>query len=207
LKRPIGAISQETFPLPYLSPLLRKKALELQSGRGFFVLRGLEPDQYSIEDNIILYTGVSSYIGSIRGRQDTKIIDGVKQSQMLNHIKDLSQTSVAGNIGAPAYTTDKQVFHTDAGDIVSLFCLNTAAKGGESKLASSWRVYNELAKTRPDLIKTLSEDWAFDGYVSSIGSKIKHFLLISADSATLRSHTQLGLYFSTLQQVHTIQNE
>ena len=126
---------------------------------------------------------------------------------MLNHIKDLSQTSVAGNIGAPAYTTDKQVFHTDAGDIVSLFCLNTAAKGGESKLASSWRVYNELAKTRPDLIKTLSEDWAFDGYVSSIGSKIKHFLLISADSATLRSHTQLGLYFSTLQQVHTIQNE
>lgn len=82
---------------------------------------------------------------------------------MLNHIKDLSKTSVAGNIGAPAYTTDKQVFHTDAGDIVSLFCLQTAERGGESKLASSWRVYNELAKTRPDLIKTLAEDWTFDG--------------------------------------------
>lgn len=84
---------------------------------------------------------------------------------MLNHIKDLSQTSVARNIGAPAYTTDKQVFHTDAGDLVSLFSLNTAAKGGESKLASSWRVYNELARTRPDIIKTLAEDWAFDGWV------------------------------------------
>lgn len=82
---------------------------------------------------------------------------------MLNHIKDLSQTSVATKIGAPAYTTDKQVFHTDAGDIVSLFALSTAAQGGESKLASSWRVYNELAKTRPDLIKTLSENWDFDG--------------------------------------------
>jgi alpha-ketoglutarate-dependent taurine dioxygenase len=57
------------------------------------------------------------------------------------------------------------VFHTDAGDIVSLFCLNPAAQGGESKLASSWRVYNELAKTRPDLIKTLSENWVFDGSV------------------------------------------
>lgn len=46
---------------------------------------------------------------------------------------------------------------------MSLFCLGTAARGGESKLASSWRVYNELAKTRPDVIKTLSDDWIFNG--------------------------------------------
>jgi hypothetical protein len=163
LNKPIGHVNQTTFPLPTLSPLLRQHAKELSSGRGFFVLRGLTPDKYTTEENVIIYTGVSSYIGSIRGRQDSKIIDGVKQSSMLNHIKDLSQTSVAANIGAPAYTTDKQVFHTDAGDIVSLFCLSPAAKGGESKLASSWRVYNELAKTRPDIIKTLSENWVFDG--------------------------------------------
>lgn len=106
---------------------------------------------------------MSSYIGSIRGRQDSKVVDGVKQSAMLNHIKDLSQTPASNRIGAPAYTTDKQVFHTDSGDIVSLFALNTAAQGGESKLASSWKVYNELAKTRPDLIKVLSEEWPFDG--------------------------------------------
>lgn len=164
LGKPIGHVSQATFPLPVLGPLLQKPAIELQSGRGFFVLRGLQPDSNNVEDNIIIYTGVSSYIGSIRGRQDSNTIDGVKKSSMLNHIKDLSQTSVAGKIGAPAYTTDKQVFHTDAGDIVSLFALNTAAQGGESKLASSWRVYNELAATRPDIIKTLSEDWIFDGY-------------------------------------------
>jgi hypothetical protein len=163
LTKPIGHVNQKTFPLPTLSSLLRQHAKELSSGRGFFVLRGLTPDNYTTEENIIIYAGVSSYIGSIRGRQDSKIIDDVKQSSMLNHIKDLSQTSVAASIGAPAYTTDKQVFHTDAGDIVSLFCLSPAAKGGESKLASSWRVYNELARTRPDIIKTLSEDWVFDG--------------------------------------------
>ncbi|KAH8654984.1 hypothetical protein BGZ60DRAFT_418179 [Tricladium varicosporioides] len=164
LSEPIGYVNQSTFPLPLLSPLLRKEAQALQSGRGFFVIRGLRPEKHSIEDNIIIYAGVSSYIGSTRGRQDNKVIDGVKKSNMLNHIKDLSRTSAATNIGAPAYTTDKQVFHTDAGDIVSLFCLSPAAKGGESKLASSWRVYNELARTRPDIIRTLSEDWAFDGY-------------------------------------------
>lgn len=82
---------------------------------------------------------------------------------MLNHIKDLSNTADKDRIGAPAYTTEKQVFHTDAGDIVSLFALSVAAEGGQSQLASSWRVYNELAETRPDLIHTLAEDWPFDG--------------------------------------------
>jgi hypothetical protein len=163
MNKPIGYVNKDTFPLPELSPILRRHAQVLHSGRGFFVLRGIQVDKYSIEENIIVYTGVSSYIGNVRGRQDSKIIDGVKRSSMLNHIKDLSHTSEATKIGAPAYTTDKQVFHTDVGDIVSLFALNTAAQGGESKLASSWRVYNELSKTRPDLIKTLSQDWVFDG--------------------------------------------
>ncbi|GKZ28150.1 hypothetical protein AbraCBS73388_011844, partial [Aspergillus brasiliensis] len=77
---------------------------------------------------------------------------------------DLSAiTSNKGKIGAPSYTNDKQVFHTDEGDIVSLFALSAAAQGGQSQLASSWRVYNELADKRPDLIRTLAEDWPHDG--------------------------------------------
>lgn len=82
---------------------------------------------------------------------------------VLNHIKDLRETHSDQVIGAPAYTTDKQVFHTDPGDIVSLFALEEAAEGGTSRISSSWRVYNELASTRPDLISTLSEPWIFDG--------------------------------------------
>jgi hypothetical protein len=82
---------------------------------------------------------------------------------VVSHIKDLSNSADKDKIGAPAYTTDKQVFHTDAGDIISLICLSPAAEGGQSKVASNWRVYNELAATRPDLIKTLSENWTADG--------------------------------------------
>jgi len=163
LNKPIAHVNNTTFPLPTLSPLLREQARNLSTGRGFFALRGLPVSLYTRSENITIYTGISSHIAPIRGRQDSKIINGQKQSSMLNHIKDLSKTDVAEKIGAPAYTTDKQVFHTDAGDIVSLFCLETAERGGESKLASSWRVYNELAETRPDLIRTLAEDWVFDG--------------------------------------------
>lgn len=82
---------------------------------------------------------------------------------MISHIKDLTTTANKNLIGAPSNTADKQVFHTDAGDIVSLLCLNRAAEGGESYLSSSWHVYNILAKERPDLIHTLSQDWPLDG--------------------------------------------
>lgn len=82
---------------------------------------------------------------------------------MLTHVKDLTRTDQAGKIGGPPSTADKQVFHTDAGDIVSLLCLQTATESGKSQISSSWLVYNILAKERPDLIWTLSQDWPVDG--------------------------------------------
>ncbi|PKX92401.1 TauD/TfdA family dioxygenase [Aspergillus novofumigatus IBT 16806] len=146
------------IPLPTLHPILRELSHEIHNGRGFFVLRGLDVDRYSREDNILIYAGVSSHIGSLRGRQqDQRQEDGT--SVVLAHIKDLTRTDQAGNIGGPGSTADKQVFHTDAGDIVSLLCLQTAAEGGESQISSSWLVYNILAKERPDLIWTLATDW------------------------------------------------
>jgi Taurine catabolism dioxygenase TauD, TfdA family len=133
-------------------------ARELHTGRGFSVLRGIPVTSYSRSDNILIYAGVSSYIANLRGLQD-------KNGGVLAHIKDLSGTHSAELIGAPAYTTDRQVFHTDAGDIISLFALETAAEGGVSKISSSWQVYNELAQNRPDLIDTLSKPWPLDGWV------------------------------------------
>ena len=67
------------------------------------------------------------------------------------------------SIGALARTTDKQVFHTDVGNIISLFALETAAEGRTSMISSSWKVYNCLGENIPDLIKTLSEPWTVDG--------------------------------------------
>ena len=161
LNVPLGFISQDTFPLPRLHSALRGISHELHHGHGFKVLRGLPVSKHTREENIIIYAGVSSHIAPVRGRQDNKF-EGQPADVVLNHIKDLSTTVDKDKIGAPAYTTDKQVFHTDAGDIVSLFALSTAAKGGVSRLASTWRVYNELAVTRPDLIRTLSEAWPAD---------------------------------------------
>lgn len=136
------------------------------------MIRGVDVDRHTREENIIIYAGVSSHIAAVRGRQDSTF-NGTKADVVLSHIKDLTlqlqqqQEARAAkiSIGSPAYTADKQVFHTDSGDIVSLFALGEAAEGGASKLASTWRVYNELARTRPDLIHTLAADWPLEKYL------------------------------------------
>lgn len=155
----MGHVGRDTFPLPTLSKELRGLAQELYSGRGFFVLRTIPIDQYSPADLAIIYAGISSHVGSARGKQDGT-------GAVLAHIKDLtvSHAHEKGGIGNSAYTTDKQVFHTDVGDLIALMALATAEEGGTSRISSGARVYNELAATRPDLIHTLSELWPLDSF-------------------------------------------
>lgn len=153
-----------TFPLPKLGESLRQLSQELYSGRGFFVLRTIPIDKYTKEDLAIAYAGISSYIGATRGRQDGT-------GAVFAHIKDLRATHDNSKIGNAAYTTDGQVFHTDAGDLIALIALDVAAEGGTSRISSSGRIYNELVETRPDLIHTLCNLWPLDRYVSEASTQ------------------------------------
>lgn len=183
--KPLGYISKETFPLPALGPVLKDLARELYSGRGFFVLRTIPVDQYNKTDLAIVYagtssrflcihvglcslSGLSSHVGSARGKQDST-------GAVLAHIKDLtvSHAHEQGGIGNSAYTTDKQVFHTDVGDLIALLAVQSAAEGGVSRISSGGRVYNDIAATRPDLIRTLAEPWPLDRCVGHfLASKV-----------------------------------
>jgi hypothetical protein len=158
LKKSLGFVDQSTFPLPSLHAKLRDISREIHQTFGFKVVRGLPIDTHTREEVFIIYAGLASHIASIRGRQDHQW-EGKHADVVVNHIKDLSEKVDASKIGAPAYTTDKQVFHTDSGDVIALLCLETAAEGGQSTLSSSWRVYNYLAEHRPDIIRTLAEPW------------------------------------------------
>lgn len=161
LKKPLGFIDQETFPLPKLHKKLREVSHEVHHGHGFKVVRGVPVTKYTREENIIIFTGISAHVAPIRGRQDTEY-EGKPADVVVANIKDLSPKFDAKDIGAPSETNDKQVFHTDVGDVIGLFALGEAAEGGQSYLSSFWKVYNELAATRPDLIWTLSEPWVAD---------------------------------------------
>ncbi|OJJ94662.1 hypothetical protein ASPACDRAFT_65038 [Aspergillus aculeatus ATCC 16872] len=192
--KPIGEVGPDTFPLPHLRPILRDISDQVHNGHGFKVIRGLPVDNYTREENVIIYTGLSSHIAPIRGRQDNKW-QGKPADVMLAHVKDLSQSCKSQDIPGPVVTADKQVFHTDAGDVIALFCLNEGASGGESFLASTCHVYNILAATRPDLIKTLSEPWPFDDF-AQMGDVYKLRPLLYYQPATDTDPERLIIQYS-----------
>lgn len=65
-------MSPANFPLPNLSGKLKSLCADVYEGRGFAILRGLDPEAYSVEDLTVVYLGISSYIGERRGRQDQR---------------------------------------------------------------------------------------------------------------------------------------
>jgi hypothetical protein len=55
-----------------MSGKLGNLCADVYEGRGFAILRGLDPDAYSVEDLTVVYLGLSSYIGERRGKQDQR---------------------------------------------------------------------------------------------------------------------------------------
>ncbi|KAI0047031.1 Clavaminate synthase-like protein [Auriscalpium vulgare] len=169
LDQPMGFMTQATFPLPKLSPKPRSLSNELHDGRGFFVLRTIPIDAYCKEE-----------LG-IRGKQDGT-------GAVFGHIKDLTLSHASATDSTPfgnaAYTTEAQVFHTDVDDLVALLMLEKALEGGTSRLASTARVYNELAETRPDLVKVLAEPSPLDSLGGNPPYSMRPFLFYSDPHCT-----------------------
>lgn len=59
-------------------------------------------------------------------------------------------------------TNLKQSFHSDNCEILALYALDIAPEGGRTLISSSWQLYNDLAKKRPDVLQTLAQDWVLD---------------------------------------------
>jgi hypothetical protein len=133
--------------------ILKGILAELLEGRGFVLLRGLPVERMSREEQAIAYLGMGSWLGSFRSQN--------AKGHLLGHVKDLGL-----DIRDPRvryYQTNRRLeYHTDSVDIVGLLCLKTAKAGGESYLASSMTVFNEVLARRPDLVPALFEPYPTD---------------------------------------------
>ncbi|KAK1521816.1 TfdA family Taurine catabolism dioxygenase TauD [Colletotrichum paranaense] len=147
-------VSRDNFPLPTLGATLDGIARDIHQGKGFAVVRGIDPQQHSVEDLTILYLGVQGYVANQRARQD-------KKGNMLVHI--VADNTSQAKADHHRHSTSAITFHNEeSGDVISWLTRNTAAAGGKCIIASAHTVYNVLAATRPDIIRTLSRsDWPF----------------------------------------------
>ncbi|MEJ2133087.1 MAG: TauD/TfdA family dioxygenase, partial [Gammaproteobacteria bacterium] len=138
-------------------------AQELEDGCGMVVLRGLPVERYSRTELELLWMGICSHLG--------RPVFQNPWGQLLREICDegpgagehYGQLAAAdGNdvfLSSRARTASPALlrFHTDRADVVALMCVNQAASGGESRVASSVAVHNEMLARRPDLAKLLYE--------------------------------------------------
>lgn len=162
---PRGEISQRTFPLvANLAHKLSAVSTELHEGTGVVVLRGLDAARFNDEEAVIAFAGVCSYVAPERATDSYA-------NQTLSHVRDATKEVVpawAKDIGlAGSKITAAMDFHSDrfSGDILALHVRNDggAGMGGGQYFASFWRIYNELLRSKPEVLETMAEsDWPFE---------------------------------------------
>jgi len=142
-------VAAADFPLPRLAQrLARVLADEVLGGRGFAVLRGLDPARLSRREAAAAFLGVGAHLGAARPQNAA--------GHILGHVKDLGRAS--DDPTARLYQThERQTYHTDSCDVVALMCLQPAKRGGRSSLVSSVALHNEIRRRRPELAAVLFE--------------------------------------------------
>ncbi|MBX2836206.1 MAG: TauD/TfdA family dioxygenase [Gammaproteobacteria bacterium] len=163
--KPLAQQSHKDFNLPRLGTRLFELRSEVLNGRGFTLIRGLAGTDWSDAELIRAYWIVGSYFG-----------DPVSQNaraDLLGHVTDLRLTDTSE---VRLYQTSAaQPFHSDSCDIVGLLCLRPAKCGGESSIASSATIHNELLRERPEALKILYGEFQCDRFGEIPMGKEPHY--------------------------------
>lgn len=157
-------VAADDFPLPGLRPLFDDIRAELEDGSGILLLQGLEPARYDIDTLKLLYAGLVRHIGatvySNRAGEVMREIrdvtrDGADAGARYGALPDAGKPGAFLSSYARTLTNGSLRHHTDRCDVVSLFCVRQAMRGGISKLCSSPAVHNAMLQRRPDLAAAL----------------------------------------------------
>ena len=159
-------MTADDFPLPSFSALAEEIRGELEDGSGIVLLQGLDPSPYSLGELRLLYAAIARQIGTF--------VYSNRAGEIMREIRDVGRDGGRAAVqrygalseGEGAFLSSYARtlsngalrFHTDRCDVVALFCVRQAARGGLSQLCSSPAVHNAMLERRPDLCVALYED-------------------------------------------------
>lgn len=147
--------ARELFPLRCLAEELDHLLDEIENGRGFALVRGIPRERYTDEECELIYWGLGAHLGNPVSQN--------ARGHVLGHVRDEGRIHADPN--ARGYQTNERMdFHTDMlpVDVLGLFCLRTAKRGGASKLVSALTIHNVLRTERPDLLEALYSEFHVD---------------------------------------------
>jgi Taurine catabolism dioxygenase TauD, TfdA family len=160
-------MEQADFALPDFAPLAEEIRAELEEGSGILLLRGLDPGRYTPDEQRILYAGLCRQIGTLvysnrageimREIRDVARDGGPDAGQRYGALPDAGKPGAFLSSYARTLTNQQLRFHTDRCDVVALFCIRQALRGGVSKLCSSPAVHNAMLARCPELCAALHQ--------------------------------------------------
>jgi len=184
----------EDFPLPSVSSDALKRAFATTQGRwGLCLVKGFPVQRWTEEETRLAYWGMGLHVGVARTQN--------RASQFMNDVRDEGGTYRVKN--GRGYNTNSELdFHIDSCDVVGLLCRRTAKSGGQSKIASSIALRDEIQKLRPDLIPVLQRPF-YHSYQGAQASWLPPFYKIPV----LGSHPEYFSLRSNRKTMTAAQNE
>lgn len=137
-------IGRNDFSLDDIAEDLADWQHQISNGRGLLILRGFPVDDLPDEDIELMWFGLGTHFG----RPVSQSVMG----DLLGHVVNVGGDDARER----AYRNSRSLrLHTDRCDTVGMFALQPAMSGGLSSYCSALTIYNEILRTRPDLIEPL----------------------------------------------------
>ena len=201
---PLHSLTAHDFPLSRCADWLMRVRLDIATGRGAALLRGL-PEVHAADGPLLLW-GIGCHLGSAEP-QDAA-------GALLHHVRDLG-VQVTGTDHVRGFQTNAALdFHNDGGEAFLLYCLQQVPHGGDSLLVSAVAAYNELIERRPDLVRILEQPIDFDARSQQLGGeprlqRVPIFVREGSRLWTLykRGYIQLGQRFTEAHRLSAEQIE
>ncbi len=155
---------QGDFEIPRTAHLLGEISTNLEEGRGLAKLSGMPVARYTEEDLKAIWYGIGLHLGTPVSQSHAglrmKVIqdEGASVGEVYGEMREENGASFLSAY-ARAVSNGPLRFHTDRTDVVGLLCIDQAASGGLSKIASTVAIHNEILRRRPDLLDLLYQPY------------------------------------------------
>lgn len=144
---PMTELTKDDINLGYLATSVHRWSEWVSRGRGIGLIRGFPVDRWSVERSALATWCLGVHLGR-PGAQNPR-------GDLLGHVQDLRLPDSDAN--ARLYQTPADIrFHCDYADVVGLMCLEQAPVGGESRVASSVAIHDELWISAPAAAERLT---------------------------------------------------
>ena len=143
--RSLKDLAYREIALQCSGDFLAKAYDEVESGHGFTVLAGLPVAEWGHVKSRAALCLIGSYFGQI-----------TLQNREGEYVLDVIDKSAPYDSQFRGYHSNAFLeFHNDGSNVVALMCMETAREGGESLLFSATTLYNEISRSRPELLPVL----------------------------------------------------